>query len=106
MHAPLRLWREVLLDLVGVIYVQIPVLLLDIGDELVQWFNFAQIHHRAHNHQLTLNVTEGGVKTPDFLKIGLLAVMFHTRNNQDFLRHFGRLTETHNFNPFANLAHS
>lgn len=35
MHALLRLRREVLLDLIGVVHVQIPVLLLDIGNELV-----------------------------------------------------------------------
>jgi hypothetical protein len=105
MHALLRLGREVLLDLVGVVHVQIPVFFLYIGDELVQWLHLSQIHHRPHNHELALNVTEGGVKAPDFLKIGLLAVMLHTRDYQDLLSHFGGLAETHNFYSFANLAH-
>ena len=69
-----------------IIDVDVPVLLFDISNELVQGFHFLQVGHRADQYELLLGVGESCVKATDVLEVDSLSIVLDTGYNDQILR--------------------
>jgi len=72
-----RLDREMLLDLRRVIYVDVPILLLNVPQKLIKWLHFSQVGHRPNENQLLLRMCQRGEQPPNVLQIHTFLVVFN-----------------------------
>ena len=78
-----RFSREILLDLQGIIDINVPVLFLDVPNELIKRFDLFEIGHGPDEDELHLCMWERCVKATDCHEVYALLVMFDTRDNDD-----------------------